>query len=1264
MNIAEPFQRALKVEVSRGDNVAKMPHATGGDELFAFPPSSKRQKTSHQASSPSSGLSADDPLDGAAPGSFTFVNSQSASQATSLHSHASGVQVRKPAPVGSVVSEFRTLEQRMNSNPNVSRKKRTGARRSTETGIPSSPLTTPTSQFNPIEISADDEVEKSDPSSTQKTSPSLYRGTASNKSPAEQKRSVGQKTMARKQVIEGRSRFFGNFPRGNQKPAIRQPQERGAQDKNENLRHQFVSTNGHRRSMDIEFSSDADELNIGTTVGAHPNARITFSNKSSQPRSPSKGSSSSTLENSRLPEDSTEPGCSNIPVTEFRPTLPTGQDSAQSKREDALEADSIEPVREAKAPWSCGIAAVRLRGEIIRDNSMGLQFNKKSETYTVRKAGVDIPLSIRPDKLQKIIWGHSSRKVRFESSKVSGRSDHIVDLELNKEKDVAELVNKLWSQSLRSVKSFDSEHMDRIFEKRRLDFLKMTSPTRNVQQVVQRKETKDIAEKREAPDASGNAIPRTPGIVDQLVRRAAIEEIDEHSLHHPPSLPPIRDDPTKGQGTDVAKGNSSVSKILESLNVNTDHNNHLKSDRNGSVRRSLRTSGMTQRVPQDLFSSLDEVPVELRYSKTHGLGPEWKKPLVYPNVGKKKTTVEWSDLERLDEGQFLNDNLISFYLRFLEQRLGEERPELSKRVYFFNTFFYATLTNAERKKQWINYEGVQKWTRSVDLFTYDYIIVPINEAAHWYLAIICNLPALDRDVMSGIDRISPAGAINTTGLVHENPDLVLTSNKTANEGLPSTLVGETAEPDEKGTRSSFAEMSLATEVEQNITSEERHPNANYVNGECTGKMNRIDDDQEMLDTQAGQSVAKPSNLEAIGVRQTHPLTELGKAVENELGDTNQHDDAAAASLKKRKRKSLPPVMAVDPDKPVIVTFDSLGHPRSSTVRALKYYLHEEGKAKRGGMEWNDKQIKGVTAKQIPQQDNFSDCGLFLLGYVDKLLEDSPKDFIVKIIKRQYDQKKDWPKVVPSDLRANIRDQVQQLHQIQQDERRESAKQSGNCNSTGGHKLESTPSRAGDVVRNTRHEPQEHKDRPVERQPQQSNAIQPATRNEALATARSIDADDVDGATAKALDDNERFIEATGTEETNTTNPSPLPDEPSVITIDSQSQQDLSDPRPKHHFDSTPGEPESFDLPSTIPDSQKSGALDTTKTLTDVPRAAPSVIDSTFREDAPRQEPPPKSARKNLKRVMEIDDRSMRKKSGRKPPPAIHKNTEVIDIDDD
>ena len=125
---------------------------------------------------------------------------------------------------------------------------------------------------------------------------------------------------------------------------------------------------------------------------------------------------------------------------------------------------------------------------------------------------------------------------------------------------------------------------------------------------------------------------------------------------------------------------------------------------------------------------------------------------------------------------------------------------------------------------------------------------------------------------------------------------------------------------------------------------------------------------------------------------------------------------------------------IDATQPAIITFDSLGAPHPPTIRILKSYLREEGLAKRNGMEFDETRLKGLTAKQIPQQDNFSDCGLFLLGYMDKFLE-NPKEFIHKIVKREYDIEKDWPRMDPSEMRTNLRTLIQKLHAQQENERR-------------------------------------------------------------------------------------------------------------------------------------------------------------------------------------------------------------------------------------
>lgn len=114
------------------------------------------------------------------------------------------------------------------------------------------------------------------------------------------------------------------------------------------------------------------------------------------------------------------------------------------------------------------------------------------------------------------------------------------------------------------------------------------------------------------------------------------------------------------------------------------------------------------------------------------------------------------DFSRLDEGEFLNDTLVNFYLKYFHQVTANENKSLGDSIYIFNTFFYDRLSYKPPQKEDgkpkeevavsepSNYDKVRKWTSKVDLFKMKYVIVPINAKLHWNLAIIYNLPALLR----------------------------------------------------------------------------------------------------------------------------------------------------------------------------------------------------------------------------------------------------------------------------------------------------------------------------------------------------------------------------------------------------------------------------------------------------------------------------------------------------------------------------------------
>jgi sentrin-specific protease 7 len=131
-------------------------------------------------------------------------------------------------------------------------------------------------------------------------------------------------------------------------------------------------------------------------------------------------------------------------------------------------------------------------------------------------------------------------------------------------------------------------------------------------------------------------------------------------------------------------------------------------------------------------------------------------------------------------------------------------------------------------------------------------------------------------------------------------------------------------------------------------------------------------------------------------------------------------------------------------RPVIITLDSLNASHSDTIRNLKEYLVMEAKDKKN-VELQIGDVSGMTAKGIPMQDNYCDCGLYLLGYMEKFLQ-NPRQLANQLLQREPLQDEDWPKMKPRNMRENIRNLLMQLSKEQflasKEAKKEAAKRSG------------------------------------------------------------------------------------------------------------------------------------------------------------------------------------------------------------------------------
>ncbi|XP_059058188.1 sentrin-specific protease 1-like isoform X2 [Achroia grisella] len=96
-------------------------------------------------------------------------------------------------------------------------------------------------------------------------------------------------------------------------------------------------------------------------------------------------------------------------------------------------------------------------------------------------------------------------------------------------------------------------------------------------------------------------------------------------------------------------------------------------------------------------------------------------------VEKFNLRIHRRDLQTLSGLNWLNDEVINFYMNLLMQR-SEERKDLPK-VYATNTFFYPKLMQSGQA-------GLRRWTRRVDIFAHDLMVVPVHLGVHWCVSMV------------------------------------------------------------------------------------------------------------------------------------------------------------------------------------------------------------------------------------------------------------------------------------------------------------------------------------------------------------------------------------------------------------------------------------------------------------------------------------------------------------------------------------------------
>uniref|UniRef100_A0AAX7SZ62 Sentrin-specific protease 6 n=1 Tax=Astatotilapia calliptera TaxID=8154 RepID=A0AAX7SZ62_ASTCA len=331
-------------------------------------------------------------------------------------------------------------------------------------------------------------------------------------------------------------------------------------------------------------------------------------------------------------------------------------------------------------------------------------------------------------------------------------------------------------------------------------------------------------------------------------------------------------------------------------------------------------------------------------------GPIIKLMVYPPPPAKGGITVTNEDLHCLNDGEFLNDVIIDFYLKYLV--LEKLKKEDAQRIHVFSSFFYKRLNQRERRNapdttnlpiQKRKHNRVKTWTRHVDLFQKDFIFVPINESAHWYLAVIC-FPGLDRPVLE------------QNPLYHSLFPATLTAE--SEENIPDHC--RPLSPDRDGLDSSSEQLSPGGAPEGSL--DDLTDGGLHRISMCYGSGKMDDDPYTFSDDQSSCQ---------------DECSEDGTLAEDGLGS-----DASSLTTKQSLCK-----------QPCILIMDSLRGPaRSTVVKTLREYLEVEWEVRKGTQRSFGKDVMKGSSPRVPQQDNFSDCGVYILQYVESFFENPIPSF--------------------------------------------------------------------------------------------------------------------------------------------------------------------------------------------------------------------------------------------------------------------------------
>ncbi|XP_064405387.1 sentrin-specific protease 7-like isoform X4 [Halichondria panicea] len=401
-----------------------------------------------------------------------------------------------------------------------------------------------------------------------------------------------------------------------------------------------------------------------------------------------------------------------------------------------------------------------------------------------------------------------------------------------------------------------------------------------------------------------------------------------------------------------------------------------------------------------------------------------------PAGSKVNIEVSTHDVDTLAPGEYINDKVVDFYLRYMwYERLAER---LRSKVHIFSSFFHTRLKDASRDNKELKclqtperqHNRVKTWTRRVDLFDKEYIVLPVCDRAHWFVAFVYKAGEFD-PVRELATREAKAAKKNKKKPLKKKPNVAspVVINDTLLEGdteepipqeedflapgaqLMRAANGRPPQPvfgdfiqmppsdDEGGAIQvdAAAEIPMETEDTLRIDAAAAMATVDTIIEAATDPLTTDAYSTTTSDERVHEGGATPPEDAYVDVGQPEGVV---VSVEDSLEEgTIGEEVSPERELVSPERELVGDSSTEELDilteetRPCVLVLDSLGVRRTGIVKTIRNYLTVEWRERkaRGGVEELNYDLLPAKYPVIPLQNNSSDCGLFMLQYVESLL---------------------------------------------------------------------------------------------------------------------------------------------------------------------------------------------------------------------------------------------------------------------------------------